>query len=88
METAIHKKTEKGNDSIILDVTTIEPKYKHSTIFKLLEELEGGKSLIIENDHDPKPLHYQLMAEKGEMFDWKYLENGPVKWVVEITKKN
>lgn len=79
---------EKCGDSAVLDVTAIEPKYKHSTIFKLLEELEGGKSLVIENDHDPRPLHYQLMAEHGEAFGWEYLENGPEKWVVKITKKN
>ncbi len=78
--------TERNKDSITLDVTAIEPKYKHSTIFKILGELESEKSLIIENDHDPKPLHYQLTAENGDAFGWEYLENGPVKWVVKITK--
>ena len=62
---------ERNKDSITLDVTVIEPKYKHSTIFKILGELESGKSLIIENDHDPKPLHYQLTAENGDAFAWE-----------------
>ncbi len=81
MKTEISKTTE-----TTLDVTTIESKLKHPTIFKLLDKLEDGSSLIIENDHDPKPLHYQLSAEKKGMFSWEYLENGPVKWVVKITK--
>jgi regulator of cell morphogenesis and NO signaling len=80
-------KTKKDKDSITLDVTAIEPKYKHSAIFKILGELESGKSLIIENDHDPKPLYYQLTAENGNAFGWEYIENGPVKWAVKITKK-
>ena len=78
---------EKENNAVILDVTAIEPRLKHPTIFKLLEELKEGESIIIKNDHDPKPLHYQLLAEKGEIFDWQYLENGPTEWVVKITKK-
>ncbi|MHB1661459.1 MAG: DUF2249 domain-containing protein [bacterium] len=79
-------KKEKYSDSTILNVTAIEPKYKHSTIFGLLGKLGAGGSLVIENDHDPKPLHYQLLAENGEAFGWEYLENGPAKWVVKITK--
>lgn len=78
---------EKENSAVILDVTAIEPRLKHPTIFKLFEELKEGESFTIKNDHDPKPLHYQLLAEKGEIFDWHYLENGPTEWVVKITKK-
>ncbi|HEC25262.1 MAG TPA: iron-sulfur cluster repair di-iron protein [bacterium] len=89
MKTEIRKAVEKDENTTetILDVTAIESRLKHPTIFKLLDKLENGNSLIIENDHDPKPLHYQLSAEKKNMFSWEYLENGPVKWVVKITKK-
>ncbi len=78
---------EKETDVTVLDVTLIEPQLKHPTIFKLFEELRDGESFIIKNDHDPKPLRYQLLAEKGEIFDWQYLENGPAKWRIKITKK-
>ncbi len=66
MKTETRKAAEKDENTTetILDVTTIESKLKHPTIFKLLDKLENGNSLIIENDHDPKPLHYQLSAEK------------------------
>lgn len=72
----------------ILDVTIIEPKRKHPVIFEHFDELENGETLTIHNDHDPKPLYYQLMAERGNIFTWKYTENGPVWWKVEITKLN
>lgn len=69
-----------------LNVTLIEPRFKHPTIFKHFDELAEGKSLIIHNDHDPKPLYYQMKAEKGNVFSWEYLTNGPEFWEVKITK--
>jgi len=38
------------------------------------------------NDHDPKPLYYQLEAEYPKQFSWTYLESGPTVWRVEIGK--
>jgi len=43
--------------------------------------------LRLVNDHDPKPLYYQLMAERPGLIDWTYLEEGPETWQVRITKK-
>jgi regulator of cell morphogenesis and NO signaling len=71
----------------ILDVTLIEPKLKHPTIFQKFDELKEGESFTIKNDHNPKPLHYQLLAEKGKIFDFIYEEKGPEVWIVKITKK-
>lgn len=71
----------------ILDVTTLAPSKKHPTIFVRFDALEAGDSLTILNDHDPKPLYYQLLAERGNVFSWEYLEQGPVWWRVNITKK-
>ena len=39
-----------------LDVTKIEPRFKHPTIFQTYEDLAVGESFILHNDHDPKPL--------------------------------
>lgn len=69
-----------------LDVTTIEPRLKHPTIFERFDALEGGEAFVIHNDHDPKPLYYQLIAERGQTFDWEYLEEGPEVWEVKISK--
>ncbi len=73
-------------DENILNVTLIEPKLKHPIIFVRFDELVSGESLILHNDHDPKPLYYELSAERGDIFTWQYLEQGPELWRVKITK--
>jgi len=69
-----------------LDVTQIEPRLKHPTIFEHFDALNPGESFIIHNDHDPKPLYYQLLGERGAIFLWEYLQEGPQTWLVKITK--
>lgn len=75
-------------ENATLDVTLLEPKMKHPTIFSKFDALKDGESLTIHNDHDPKPLYYQLLAERGNTFTWNYLENGPDTWKVKISKGN
>lgn len=70
-----------------INVPLIEPKLKHPTIFKVFDSLKGGESLTIHNDHDPKPVYYQLLGERGDVFTWQYLEEGPEWWDVRITKR-
>lgn len=74
-------------EDIIIDVPAIEPKLKHPTIFQVFDGLAGGESLVIHNDHDPKPVYYQMLGERGDVFTWLYLEQGPEYWKVRITKK-
>ncbi len=71
----------------ILDVTLLEPRQKHPTIFNRFDMLTEGESLTIHNDHDPKPLYYQMLGERGNVFVWEYLEQGPEWWKVRITKR-
>ncbi|HPH31266.1 MAG TPA: iron-sulfur cluster repair di-iron protein [Chitinophagaceae bacterium] len=71
----------------ILNVTLLEPRLKHPTIFRYFDELTEGESLTIHNDHDPKPLYYQLLGERGNIFTWEYLEEGPEWWKVRISKR-
>ncbi|WP_207532520.1 iron-sulfur cluster repair di-iron protein [Desertivirga arenae] len=71
----------------ILNVTVIEPRLKHPTIFDKFDSMNPGQGFIIHNDHDPKPLYYQLLAERGQIFNWEYLANGPEVWQVRITKR-
>lgn len=70
----------------ILDVTLIEPRFKHPQIFDKFDSLSPNEGFIIHNDHDPKPLYYQLLGERGNIFSWEYLENGPVNWKVRIKR--
>lgn len=69
-----------------LDVTKLEPRMKHPTVFKYFDALEAGEAFTIENDHDPKPLYYELLAERGDIFTWEYLQQGPELFVVKIAK--
>jgi regulator of cell morphogenesis and NO signaling len=69
-----------------LNVTLIQPKLKHLTIFQHFDALKPGEVFKILNDHDPKPLYYQLIAERGNIFSWTYLEKGPQWWKVQIKK--
>ena len=70
----------------ILNVTLLEPKQKHPTIFIKFDQLAKGESLTLFNDHDPKPLYDQLLGERGNIFSWEYLEEGPDWWKVRISK--
>jgi regulator of cell morphogenesis and NO signaling len=74
------------NQTKVIDVTKIEPRLKHPTIFESFDSLEAGEAVLIHNDHDPKPLYYQLLAERGNTFSWSYVKNGPQVWEVEIRK--
>ena len=70
----------------VLDVTQIEPRLKHPTIFKYFDNLGPGDYFIIHNDHDPKPLYYQLLGERGNIFSFEYLSKGPEDWFIQIQK--
>lgn len=70
-----------------LDIRTIVPYKKHPTIFTTFDELKPNEAFILVNDHNPKPLRYQMIAERGEnAFTWEYLEEGPEVWKVRIGK--
>lgn len=75
-----------GDENVIF-VPAIEPKLKHPSIFKKFDELQPGETLTIHNDHDPKPLYYQLLGERGNIFTWEYLQEGPALWRIKIVKK-
>ncbi len=70
----------------VVDVRSLVPAQRHAKIFQLVNELAPGASFILVNDHDPKPLYYQLEAEYPKQFSWTYRERGPEVWRVEIGK--
>jgi uncharacterized protein (DUF2249 family) len=69
-----------------IDVRRLVPAERHKEIFELVGTLAPGLSFILVNDHDPKPLYYQLEAEHPKQYSWTYLERGPTVWRVEIGK--
>lgn len=67
-----------------VDVRSLVPAQRHQKIFQMVSQLAPGASFVLVNDHDPKPLYYQLEAEYPRQFSWTYLEKGPDAWRVEI----
>jgi uncharacterized protein (DUF2249 family) len=69
-----------------IDVRTIAPRDRHPLIFSTFHALAPRASMEIVNDHDPRPLYYQMQAEQPGQFTWQYLERGPEVWRVCITR--
>lgn len=45
-------------------------------------------SLMLINDHDPKPLFYQLEAEQPGAFSFDYIESGPERFAIRVARKS
>ncbi len=90
--TALHDEAAHGGEStseteeLPLDVREMPPVRRHPVIFDRFNSLALGDSFILVNDHDPKPLFYQLKAEYPGVLQWDYLEQGPDVWRVRIGK--
>lgn len=72
---------------ITLDVREMPPWERHPKIFDIFDnQLASGDTLQLINDHDPRPLHYQFMAERAGQFEWQSYEEAPRKWVALIKR--
>lgn len=71
----------------VLDLRPLPPRERHPLIFERLTALAPGDRLRLVNDHDPKPLRYQLDAERPDQFRWQVVESGPERWEVELTSR-
>lgn len=67
-----------------LDVRSEPAGRRHELFFDSCAALAVGAAFVLVNDHDPKPLSYQLHAENPGQFSWEYLEQGPEVWRVRI----
>lgn len=88
---ALHEEAEGGSPSDetttdTLEVRHLPPAQRHQLIFERFNALPTGGSFVLVNDHDPKPLYYQLVAEYVGQLLWQYLEEGPEVWRVRIGK--
>ena len=77
---------ERAEQHDILDVRTIPPTQRHPMIFQRFAALPVGGSFVLVNDHDPKPLYYQLNFEYADQLGWDYFEQGPAVWRVRISR--
>jgi len=70
----------------VIDVTDIDPKYRHTIIFQLFEHLGSTDSLELVVDHNPRRLRFALEAAHGGQCQWTYLEEGPDTWRVRLRR--
>lgn len=68
------------------DVRSLIPIKRYEKMVKFFKELPAGDSFIFINDHDLKPLCYQMEAENSEPFKWEYLMTMPQEWKVKVMK--
>lgn len=69
-----------------IDIRPFTPTVRHEMFYKAFEEIKPGEAFVFINDHDPKPLYYQMEAESREPFKWEYLIKGPDEWKVRVIK--
>lgn len=63
------------------------PRDKNPSIFRAVDGLAIGQSLVLVNDHDLRSLRYQLDAERPNALDWAYEAEGPEEWRVRISRR-
>lgn len=68
------------------DVRPFHPAKRHDMVFEAFAALKTGEAFVFTNDHDPKPLYYQIEAENNIPFKWEYLIDGPEAWKVQVSK--
>jgi hemerythrin-like domain-containing protein/uncharacterized protein (DUF2249 family) len=75
-----------ANYAATVDARVVPVPQKHPTIFRAFDGLAVGDTMLLINDHDPKPLYYTFAAERTGEFEWRYLEAGPEVWQVAIRR--
>ena len=68
------------------DARPYGPAERHEIFFNAFAALQPGEAFVFINDHDPKPLYYQIEAESTVPFSWEYLESGPETWTVRVAR--
>ena len=69
-----------------LDARLLDRSVRHDTIIAAVAALAPGESLVLANDHDPKPLRAQLAESEPGQLTWDYLAEGPEIFRIQITR--
>ncbi len=75
-----------GAAPVVVDVRDVAPRDRHPLTFSTFDGLPDGGVLNLVNDHDPKPLFYEMQAERAGQVVWEPLEEGPERWLIRITR--
>ena len=68
------------------DLRPFPPTERHEMFYKAFADTKPGEAFEFINDHDPKPLYYQMEAESSEPFRWEYMQKSPEVWKVRVVK--
>lgn len=74
------------NPAVIINAPVLPPPVKHQTILATLDAIPQGYAALLINDHDPKPLLYQLDAEQPGAFSVEYQKSGPERFAILLTR--
>ena len=71
-----------------LDLRDVPPAERHPMIHSAFEALGSGEALEIVNDHEPKPLYYEMAAEVPAFDEEGYevRRDAPDEFVAEFPK--
>ena len=81
----LNREDHMGTETTI-DVRSLAPRERHPRIFATFDGMVAGDTILLINDHDPKPLFYQFQAERPGSVHWTPQEQGPERWVIRIEK--
>jgi len=69
-----------------LDARLLDRSVRHDTIIAAVAALAPGESLVLANDHDPKPLRARLAELEPGQLTWDYLAEGPEIFRIQIAR--
>jgi len=76
-----------GDESLAtIDVRDLKPQRRHEALLEIFDGLAAGEGFVLVNDHDPKPLYYELKSMHGDVIEWEYASQGGSEWRVGIVK--
>lgn len=71
----------------VLNAWMLPSSIRHDVIFKVLDALPAHQAVLLVNDHDPKPLFYQIDAEQPGKYHHTPTESPtPGRFHVVITR--
>ena len=73
-------------EAVILNAWQFPANIRHQIIFVLLDALPVNHTLMLINDHDPKPLFYQIDAEQPGVFSRAPTKEDNFLFYVSITR--
>ncbi len=86
-EVRVSKQKPLGDDELgTFDVRDLIPQRRHEVLLDTFNRLGPGEGFVLVNDHDPKPLYYELRSMHGDVIDWEYTSRESGEWRVKIVK--